>query len=98
MHFDFAAMEFGIALLILIATSVSDVLWTLYIRRASSGHALSAASFSLLIALLGGFAVTEYVENAAYLIPTALGAFIGTVITVWWDAKDTKEHPREPGA
>jgi|GEM_PF-491851 hypothetical protein len=97
MTFDFSGMERGIFVLVFLATLVSDILWALYIRRASSGHAFSAATFSLLIVLLGGFAVTEYVDNAAYLIPAALGAFIGTIITVRWDVKDSKDHPHQAG-
>jgi hypothetical protein len=88
MNFDIASVNAGTASLIFLATLCSDILWAFYIRRTNHGQAFAAATFSLLIALLGGFAVTEYVENAWYLVPTALGAFVGTIITVTWDSRN----------
>ena len=87
MRFDLAHIDFVIALAVFLATVLGDILWAIYIRRTSAGKALSAATASLCIALLGGIAITQYVENAAYLIPTALGAFVGTLLTVSWDKR-----------
>jgi len=77
-------------ILIFLATAVSDVLWVFYIRRTSKGKAISAASFSAMIVLLGGLVVLAYVDNMWYLIPAAIGAFVGTIITIKFDIKNKK--------
>lgn len=79
------------AILIFFATAASDVLWVFYIRRTSKGKAISAAVFSAMIVLLGGIVVLAYVDNKWYLIPAALGAFAGTIITIKFDIKN-KQH------
>ncbi len=78
------------AALIFLATTASDILWVFYIRRTSEGKAIAAAAFSSLIVLLGGLVVLAYVDNMWYLIPAALGAFIGTIITIKFDIKIKK--------
>ncbi len=80
---------FGIpeAILIFLATAASDVLWVFYIRRTSKGKAISAAAFSSMIVLLGGFVVLAYVDNRWYLIPAAFGAFVGTILSIKLDIK-----------
>lgn len=75
------------AILIFFATAASDVLWVFYIRRTSKGKAISAAAFSAMIVLLGGLVVLAYVDNRWYLIPAALGAFVGTIISIKLDIK-----------
>ena len=77
-------------ILIFLATAASDVLWVFYIRRTSKGKAVSAAAFSSLIVLLGGLVVLAYVDNMWYLIPAAIGAFAGTIITIKLDIKNKK--------
>ncbi len=73
------------AFLIFLATSLSDILWVFYIRRTSEGKAFSAGLFSALIVVIGAFVIVSYVDNKFYLIPAALGAFIGTIITIKFD-------------
>jgi len=78
------------AVLIFLATAFSDILWVLYIRRTSEGKAIAAAIFSSLIVLLGGFVILTYIGNKWYLVPAALGAFVGTVITIKFDLRNKK--------
>ena len=75
------------ALMVFVATGVGDMFWTFYIRRTSEGKALQASLFSGIIMLTGGIVVISYVENKWYLIPAAIGALVGTYITVKWDSK-----------
>lgn len=77
-------------ILIFLATTVSDILWVFYIRRTGEGKAIAAATFSALIVLLGGLVVLAYVGNTWYLIPAALGAFVGTLITIKFDLRNKK--------
>lgn len=78
------------AILIFLATTVSDILWVLYIRRTSEGKAIAAASFSASIVIIGGLVVLAYVGNTWYLVPAALGAFVGTLITIKFDLRNKK--------
>lgn len=77
-------------LLIFLATMLSDIIWVFYIRRISDGKAVSAAIFSSLIVLLGGFVILGYVGNKWYLVPAAIGAFVGTIITIKFDLRTKK--------
>ncbi len=76
------------AILIFLATGVSDILWVLYIRRTGEGKAISAALFSTSIVVLGAFVILTYIGNNLYLIPAAIGAFLGTVVTIKFDLKN----------
>lgn len=80
------------AILIFLATAVSDILWVFYIRRTGEGKAAAAATFSSLIVLLGGLVILAYVNNQWYLIPAAFGAFVGTLITIKFDLKNNKKY------
>ena len=78
------------AILIFLATSCSDILWVFYIRRTGEGKAVAAAVFSAMIVILGGLVILAYVGNSWYLIPAALGAFIGTTLTIKFDLRNKK--------
>ncbi|MFA6365497.1 MAG: hypothetical protein WCW78_03810 [Candidatus Paceibacterota bacterium] len=86
------ALNISTSLLIFGATVLSDMLWAFYIRRSNDGKALSAALFSSAIILSGGLVVVAYVENNWYLLPAALGAFIGTFISIQFDKR---KNPHE---
>ncbi len=76
------------AVLVFLATTVSDIIWVFYIRRTSSGKALSAAFSSSILILVGGLVIVAYVGNQWYLIPAAMGAFLGTILTIKFDSRD----------
>jgi len=59
-----------------------DIVWVFYIRKTTQGKAVQAASLSTLIVLLGAFVIINYVENLWYIVPTILGAFVGTYVAV----------------
>lgn len=64
---------------------MTDMFWAIYLRRAAQGKPFMAASMASILLLLGGYVVIAYTEDRMMLIPAALGAFVGTYITVWWD-------------
>lgn len=70
------------------AVFVSDLLWTFYIRRASDGKVLPAACFSAAILLVSGTSTMSYVHNGwITALPASAGAFIGTLVAMWWDKR-----------
>ena len=73
-------MKRGVA--VFLAVALTDSLWTGWIRAASDGSALPAASYSALIVLVGAFVTCSYVKDRIYLIPAVLGAFVGTWLSV----------------
>ncbi|MFA5871019.1 MAG: hypothetical protein WC842_04020 [Candidatus Paceibacterota bacterium] len=77
--------------LVFIATVLSDALWALYIRKTNLGKALSASSLSAVIVLTAGVVAIEYVNNNWYLVPAALGAFVGTYFTIRFDNRKKPE-------
>jgi len=72
------------ALAVFASMAVADALWTAYISAASQHQALGAAAWSGLIVLLGGWLTVSYQRNAWYVVPAALGGFVGTYLTIWW--------------
>jgi hypothetical protein len=66
---------------------VTDVVWTVYIRRVGQGHALQSAVMATALLAMGGFVVVSYTENHWMLIPACLGSFVGTYFTVRWEKR-----------
>ncbi|MFA6407745.1 MAG: hypothetical protein WCV80_03515 [Candidatus Paceibacterota bacterium] len=92
----FNELDISTALLVFGATVISDMLWAFYIRRTNDRKALSAALFSAVIVLSGGLIVVAYVENNWYLLPAAMGAFVGTFISIhidmWKHEREKTKH------
>jgi hypothetical protein len=76
-----------LAILVFFAAFFVDIFWTLCIRRTSEGKAGSAANYSAIIILLSCVSITSFVEHVGYVIPAALGGWLGTFITIKWDER-----------
>ena len=89
-------MEFSIVtfLLIMAAMAFADVCWTLYFIDVEERKAHAAAFWSAMIILVTAFTVTNYVENAIYIVAAFIGAYIGTFGTIIW--KKRKEAKQDP--
>lgn len=70
------------ALTVFVVYVVFDVLYALYVICVSRRQAIAASLISSVLYSLGAFGVMSYLQNAWYLIPLALGAFLGTYIAV----------------
>lgn len=73
-----------------VAIDILYVYYTLYVTRL---RAVAAANTSLLIYLIAAVGVINYVGNYLYIIPIALGSWVGTYITVYWEKKKDGIHP-----
>ena len=69
-------------LLVFAVVALADVLWTKYILAASERRAGAAALYSTGIVLAAAYTTLAYVDDPRYLVPAALGAFLGTYWTV----------------
>jgi len=81
------------ALVVFLVTAFSDTLWAIYIRRVTHGKTLSASTLSAIIIIAGGLVAIEYIGNNWYLLPAAIGAFVGTFLTIKFDNRKAKEVP-----
>lgn len=77
-------------LIVFLAAFVTDICWAFYVNRVKEGKALSSGIWAVFLFLTGSVATTAYVTNPWYLVPAAVGAFAGTVITVWYNSFERK--------
>lgn len=84
-------MDPWIALAIFAAYFVVDVVYTAFVRYVSLGYAVRASFCSVAIYLLMAFGIGETCENRWYLLPLALGAWLGTFV-----ALKVFNDPRKP--
>lgn len=59
-----------------------DVLYALYIIAVSKRQAVVAATTGSALYTLAAFGVLTYSKNVLYIVPLALGAFLGTYLVV----------------
>ena len=59
-----------------------DILYALYVLCVSRRQPLAAAGISSALYSLGAYGVMTYLHNPWYVIPLALGAFLGTYVAV----------------
>ena len=70
------------AVLVLLAVAFADYVWARYIQACADRRTWLAAICSSVIVLLGGFTTLSLVDDPRYLVPAALGAYVGTVVAV----------------
>ena len=74
--------DFGIAFLIFLAYIVVDGMYAFYTLEVTKRKPYSAATIGALMHFLLAIGVLNYVKNFLYLIPLALGSWIGTFFVV----------------
>lgn len=69
---------------VVLAVCIGDICWTYYFIKVEERKAFAASVWSTLIMLVGAFSVGNYVEDKSLIFAAALGAFIGTYLSVWY--------------
>lgn len=64
-----------------------DVLYTLYTRRVTQGHALGASLYAGVLYGVTGLATITVVKTPSVLPAAILGAVLGTWVSVKWDSR-----------
>ncbi len=77
-----SSFSFEIALGIFVAYIIVDGMYAYYTLQVTKRKPLSAATTGALMHFLLAVGVLSYVQNYLYLIPLALGAWIGTFLVV----------------
>ena len=79
--------SFGLAIVILLAYILIDGMYAFYTQSVVRGKAFISATTSAVMHFLIAFGVLNYVQNFWYIIPLAIGSWIGTYIVVKMDSK-----------
>jgi hypothetical protein len=72
------------AFLVFLGLVVADIFWTLYVSHVGLKNKWKASLASSMIILVQGFVVVEYVQDARLLPFAALGAFVGTILPMYY--------------
>lgn len=65
-----------------VAMAVVDWAWARYAIALADRRALAGAVWAVMILLPSAFTITSYVHDPRMLAPAALGAFVGTYVSV----------------
>jgi len=76
--------------LVMLATAIGDVCWTLYFIEAGKRRSIRAGVWSAAIIALGSYTIVEYTQDHSLFVAAVIGAFIGTVATIEWDKHQSK--------
>ena len=79
--------SFTTAIILFVTYVLIDMLYAAYILYVSRLQAVKAGLCSMVIYSLLAFGVISYSSNVLYLIPLSLGAFLGTYLTVCYEAR-----------
>lgn len=75
-------MEVLYHLIVFVAMMVTDFVWTDWAKSVADKKPIRAGIMSIGTVLCGAFVVTAYVHDPKYIISAALGAFLGTYLSV----------------
>lgn len=70
------------------SVAAADVCWTKYMQNVALSNRAKGALWSASIVAVGSVSTLAYISSPAYIIPAALGAFVGTYLSI--SPKDTK--------
>lgn len=80
------------AVLVCIGMALADFCWTVWARKTTSGDKMGAGVASVGIVLVNSYVVYEYVHDRRLIFAAAIGAFIGTVLPLYWDEMKKKRQ------
>jgi predicted small integral membrane protein len=75
-------IDLWLALGVVTATALTDAVCVLFTASIVRRKAVAAASFSSLSYMLSSFAVISFTSNWFYVVPAALGSWLGAYITM----------------
>jgi hypothetical protein len=83
-----AEFHWTTAATIFVTYVVIDILYALYVICVGKRQPVNAAVVSSFLYSLGAYGVISYAKNPLYVIPLALGAFLGTYLVVKYNASE----------
>jgi hypothetical protein len=82
--------SFTTAIILFLTYTVIDMLYAAYILYVNRLQACKAATCSMIIYCLLAYGVVSYSTNIWYIIPLAMGAWLGSFITVMYEKRKKK--------
>jgi hypothetical protein len=82
--------DFKIAFAIFFAYLLVDAMYAYYTIAVIKKKPFTSASVGALMHFLLAFGVLNYVQNYLYVLPLAIGSFIGTYLVVRYDLKSSR--------
>lgn len=70
------------ALTVFVVYVLFDILYAFYVLCVSRKLPVTASTVSAALYSLGAYGVMSYMENPWYLIPLAIGAWVGTFVAI----------------
>lgn len=80
--FSLSSLNPWLALLVFVAYVLIDGMYAYYTIAVTKRRPVASASVGALMHFLIAFGVLNYVQNYLYLIPLALGSWVGTYLVV----------------
>lgn len=71
----------------MLSVAVADICWAMYFIKIGNKQSIKASFWATLIIVLSAFTTVNYVHDSTLIIAAALGAFIGTYISVEWNKR-----------
>ncbi len=78
----YASFSWSIALGVMVTYFIADALYAYYTLAVAERRAVRAASTGALLHFLLALGVLSYVENYLYIVPIAIGSWLGTYVLV----------------
>jgi hypothetical protein len=82
LYIHWQSFNFVTAMIVLIAYLIIDAMFAFYTFAVTKKRPGMAASIGSLMHFLMAFGVLNYVQNYLYIVPVAIGSWIGTYIVV----------------
>lgn len=94
--FTVKEFSFVIAFVIFIASVLVDGMYAFYTQSVVRRNPIASATTGALMHFLIAFGVFSYVQNFLYVIPLALGSWIGTYFVVRRDYRNSQKVRSAP--
>lgn len=91
-NFDFTSIPYAVRFLMVFGASfLSDICWAFYFIKIASQKAIAAGLWGASVIILGSMITISFVDDHTLLIPSVLGAFVGTFLTVKYSKKEEQK-------
>ncbi|HXK37713.1 MAG TPA: hypothetical protein VJ579_01440 [Candidatus Paceibacterota bacterium] len=80
--------DLKIAVTVFVAYMIVDAMYAYYTIAVTNKRPFASASVGALMHFLIAFGVLNYVQNYLYIVPLAIGSWIGTYLVVRHDLKN----------
>lgn len=76
------SFDFKVAVVVFVAYLLVDAMYAYYTLAVTKGRPIASASVGATMHFLIAFGVLNYVQNYLYVLPLAIGSWIGTYFVV----------------